>query len=153
MRDHKVEILVLCSGNSCRSQIAAAYLERYGGHRLQVFSAGTAPDEDIHPLTRLVLAEDGIDLGDRTPTDYRSYLGRISPYFLVVVCDRAAATCPTVWPGVMEHLDWPFEDPARVTGSYHARLDGFRRVRDQIRSHVEAWVDQRLTEPATGPRA
>jgi arsenate reductase len=145
MNSDQVGILVLCTGNSCRSQIAAAYLEKLGGDRLAVYSAGTEPANDIHPLTRVVLAEDGIDIGDRTPADYRDYLGRISVYYLAIVCDGAAKSCPSVWPGVMERLLWPFEDPAAFEGSHDEKLVRFRRVRDQIKDKVETWVSERET--------
>lgn len=148
---HKVGILVLCTGNSCRSQIAAAYLDRFAGDLVEVLSAGTAPDEDIHPLTHVVLAEDGIDLGTRTPNDYRDFLGRISPYYLILVCNGAVESCPSTWPGVRETLLWPFDDPSRAVGSYAERLDRFRQVRDEIKLRVATWVAERFPAPVIGP--
>ena len=140
MESDKTGVLVLCTGNSCRSQIAAAYLEQLAGDRLAVYSAGTEPAEDIHPMTRVVLAEDGVNIDDREPTDYRDYLGKIAVYYLIIVCDGAAKTCPSVWPGVMERLQWPFDDPAAVEGAHDEKLMAFRRVRDEIKAKVEDWV-------------
>ena len=140
MQSERAGVLVLCTGNSCRSQIAAAYLEHLAGDRLAVYSAGTEPAEDIHPMTRIVLAEDGVNIDDREPTDYRDYLGKIAVYYLIIVCDGAAKSCPSVWPGVMERLQWPFDDPAAVEGTYDEKLEAFRRVRDEIKATVEGWV-------------
>ena len=118
-------ILVLCTGNSCRSQIAEAYLRRLGGDRFRVHSAGTDPTDRVHPLTVEVLAEEGIDIGDATPTDYREYFEEIPVHFLITVCDGAAKACPTVWPGVHERLPWPFEDPATFEGSPEETLEKY----------------------------
>ena len=134
-------ILVLCTGNSARSQIAAAYLERYAGDRFDVFSAGTEPAERVHPLAVEVLRESGFEIEDREPTDYRELLGKLSPYFLIIVCDGAAKACPAVWPGTMERLLWPFEDPAAATGSDEERLAAFRTVRDQIDAKIRGWLE------------
>jgi len=139
-------ILVLCTGNSCRSQIAAAYLRELGGDRFRVYSAGTEPTDRVHPLTIEVLAEDGIDIGDVTPTDYREYLGRIPVHYLITVCDGAAKACPAVWPGVRERLPWPFEDPAAFEGSPEETIDKFRQVRDQIKTRVRDWLAEELGE-------
>ena len=101
---------------------------------------GTEPAEDIHPMTRIVLAKDGVNIDDREPTDYRDYLGKIAVYYLIIVCDGAAKSCPSVWPGVMERLQWAFDDPAAVEGTHDEKLEAFRRVRDEIKATVEDWV-------------
>ena len=139
---------ILCTGNSCRSQMAAAYLEELAGDRLQVYSAGTEPEEDIHPLTRVVLSEDGLDISDRRPTHFREYLGRIPVYYLLIVCDGAAKSCPSVWPGVMERLSWPFDDPAAVDGTHDEKLAAFRQTRDEIKARVKSWTDSLTLQPA-----
>jgi len=133
-------VLVLCTGNSARSLMTEAYLRRFAGDRLEVESAGTEPAAEIHPMTRAVLLEDGIDLGERGPRDYREFLGRLPVHTLIVVCDGAAKACPAVWPGMFERLQWPFEDPAALAGSEAERLAGFRRIRDQIRDRARAWT-------------
>jgi arsenate reductase len=144
-------ILVLCTGNSCRSQIAEAYLRQLGGDRFRVYSAGTEPTDRVHPLTIEVLAEEGIDIGDAKPTDYRQYFDQIPVDYLITVCDGAAEACPAFWPGVHERLPWPFEDPAAFEGSPAETLERFRQVRDQIKARVRAWLDSQ-PEPGS-PRA
>lgn len=148
MAQKRIGVLVLCTGNSCRSQIFEAYLKHYGGDKFDVVSAGTEPAERIHPLTRVVLNEDGLDTGGMAPKDYRSFLGKISVYYLFIVCDGAAKSCPSVWPGVMERIIWPFEDPATFVGSEDEKLDRFRLVRDQIKDRVKSWVDSQVAESA-----
>jgi arsenate reductase len=136
----KRHVLVMCTGNSARSQMAEAYLRKLAGDRLEVSSAGTEPASEIHPMTRTVLAEDGIDLGNRRPRDYRDFLGKLPVHTLIVVCDGAAKACPAVWPGMHERHAWPFDDPAAIAGSEEERLAGFRTIRDQIRARIADWV-------------
>ena len=133
-------VLVLCTGNSCRSQMAAAYLSAYGGERLEVESAGTEPAKSVHPLTAAVMAEDGFDLSGRRPSDYRPFVGRSVDY-LISVCDAAATTCSTGWPGVGERLVWSFADPAAFRGSPDETLAEFRRVRDEIKARIQDWLE------------
>lgn len=142
-------ILVLCTGNSCRSQMAAAYLEKYAGDRFEVLSAGTEPAAEVHPMAVAVMAEEGLDLSGRKPVDYRDLLGQVSVYYLVIVCDGAAESCPSVWPGVSERLVWPFEDPASFVGDEQATRRRFREVRDAIHGRVRAWVAD--PGPPSGP--
>ncbi len=142
-------VLVLCTGNSCRSQMAAAYLRFFAGDRLEVSSAGTEPAASVHPLTVQVMAEDGIDVSDQRPRDYRPFLdgGRID--YLIVVCDGAARACPAAWPGVRQRLSWPFDDPATQTGSESEALAGFRRVRDEIKERTRQWLASSSAESST----
>ena len=140
-------ILVLCTGNSCRSQIAEAYLRQLGGDRFRVYSAGTEPTDHVHPLTVEVMAEEGIDISDAIPTDYRQYFDQIPVDYLITVCDGAAEACPAFWPGVQERLPWPFEDPATFEGTPDETLAKFRQVRDQIRARVQDWL---ADQPGTG---
>ena len=135
-------VLVLCTGNSCRSQMAAAYLGAWGGDRFEVDSAGTEPADAVHPLTVTVMAEDGLDLSANRPSDYRPFIGRRLD-FLISVCDGAAATCSTGWPGVGERLAWSFADPAAFEGTPDATLAEFRRVRDEIKTRVHDWLETR----------
>ena len=137
--DRGPSILVLCTGNSARSQIAAAYFEKYAGDRFSVYSAGTRPADEVHPLAIEVLREQGIEVGSE-PTDYRDYLGVVSPYYLVVVCDGAAKECPAVWPGSRKRLLWPFEDPAAAEGTDEEKLAKFREVRDKIEQRIRNWA-------------
>ena len=133
-------VLVLCTGNSCRSQMAAAYLSAWASDRFRVDSAGTEPADAVHPLTRVVLAEDGLDLGSIRPNDYRRFLGEPVDY-LIVVCEEAAGTCPSGWPEVGQRLPWTFDDPATFQGTDKEILVEFRRVRDEIKRRVRNWLE------------
>ncbi len=134
----RASILVLCTGNSARSQIAAGYLAKYVGDRFEVLSAGSEPAERIHPLAIEVMREEGIEI-EGEPTDLRDYLGTLAPDYVIIVCESAARACP-VWPGPTERLLWPFDDPAAAEGSDEERLAKFRAVRDQIHDKVRGWV-------------
>ncbi len=113
----KPAVLFLCTGNSCRSQMAEGFLREHGGDRYTVYSAGTDPMERIHPLAVEVMAEKEIDIGGQAPTDVGEYLGRLPVRHLIIVCDRANEKCPRIFPGMLNRLFWPFEDPASFVGS------------------------------------
>ena len=134
-------ILVLCTGNSCRSQITEALLRRHAGDRFEIYSAGTEPAEEIHPLVHTVMEEKGYDLSRQYPKSYHDFLGRIAVHTLIIVCDGAAKSCPAVWPGVMDRLLWPTDDPAAFVGDQEATLNEFRRVRDELDERVRELVE------------
>lgn len=139
--EEKEKILILCSGNSARSQMAEAFLRRYAGHLLEVYSAGYEPTE-IHPLTRQVMTEKGFDLAGQYAKGVERFLGRMEFRYLIIVCERAERNCPKAFPGVVQRLFWPFEDPAAATGSPEDKLAIFRRVRDQIEARVRQWLKE-----------
>jgi arsenate reductase len=141
-------ILVLCTGNSARSQMAETFLRDAVDPEIPVMSAGTEPAERVHPLTDTVMAEAGFDLSGRRPRHLRDFLGKVPVRTVIIVCDGAAKSCPAAWPGAFERLLWPFEDPAACTGSDAERLARFRQVRDAIRERVRAWVAERRLAPA-----
>ncbi len=126
----KRTVLFLCTGNSCRSQMAEAFLRRMAGGRFEVLSAGLDPAPEIHPVAVEVMAEKGFDLSGQRPKSAKDYLGRRTVHSVIIVCDRAAQRCPTTWPGVLERLHWPFEDPAAFEGDKAAQLAKFREVRN-----------------------
>lgn len=130
-------ILVLCTGNSCRSQMAEAFLSRAGGERVAVRSAGTRPST-VHPLTIRVLAELGIDWSAARSKSMTEFLDE--PFDLVVtVCDDAREACP-VFPGGGRRIHRAFRDPALATGTEEERVAVYRAVRDEIRAWAEAFV-------------
>jgi arsenate reductase len=139
-------VLFLCTGNSARSQMAEGLLRRYGGHHYQAFSAGLEPRE-IHPYTRQVMEEIGIDISGQRSKGVREYLGHKHFGYLITVCSDADAKCPTTFPGVGRRMHWPFDDPAAFVGSEEATLAKFRQVRDQIHSRLAAWLDEQGTPP------
>ena len=134
-------VLVLCTGNSCRSQMAEAFLRRYGEGRLWASSAGTEPAAAIHPLARRVMAEEGLDLEGQYPKGYGVYLDKVPIRTLITVCDGAAESCPAVWPGVEERVHWPTEDPAAFVGGREETLATFRRVRDELKRRARHWLE------------
>lgn len=138
-------LLVLCTGNSCRSQMAQVYLSRALGDGFDVRSAGMHPAERVHPLTLRVLEEDGFDTSALEPTQARDYLGSLPVHTLITVCDAADRECPSIWPGARERLHWPFRDPATFEGSDEDTLAFFREIRDEIKSHVDRWVAESRT--------
>jgi arsenate reductase len=128
-------ILVLCTGNSCRSQMAEAFLARAGGDRVGAASAGTRPST-VHPMTIRVLAERGIDWSGARSKSMVELLH--SPFDVVVtVCDDAREACPA-FPGGGRRVHRAFADPAIVAGPEPDRLAAFRDVRDEI----EAWAEE-----------
>jgi arsenate reductase len=130
----KMKVLFLCTGNSCRSQMAEGLVNHYLGHEWKAYSAGTDPAGYVHPLAVRVMSELSIDL-----CGYRSKSAeelRETQFDIVVtVCDDAAENCP-VWLGHGRKTHIGFEDPARATGSEEERLAVFRRVRDEIRQEM-----------------
>lgn len=137
----KPNLLILCTGNSCRSQMAEGYLRGLGGARFDVHSAGTEPAERVHPVAIQVMAEDGIDISSGRPQHLNEFWGRIDVRYLIIVCSGAQESCPRSLPGVSEKLFWPFDDPAAYRGSQQETLAEFRRVRDQIKQQVLSWLE------------
>ena len=132
-----IRVLFLCTGNSCRSQMAEALLRALGGEDFEVASAGTDP-QPIHPLTRTVMKELGIDLAGQRAKNLERYLGE--PFdFIITVCDKARDRCPN-FPGDNERIHWGFEDPAQVGGTAAEQLQAFRRVRNEIRDRLRPWI-------------
>ena len=137
----QVSVLFLCTGNSARSQMAEAFLRRYGGDRFVAYSAGLEPKE-IHPLTRQVMDEIGFSLDGQYAKDIAEYMGRKHFGYLITVCAHAEKNCPRVFPGVGQRMHWEFEDPAAFEGAQAAKLLKFREVRDLVRQRVQEWVSE-----------
>jgi len=124
-------VLILCTGNSCRSQMAEAYVRHYHGNHAQVFSAGVET-HGLNPRAVQVLLEDGIDISHHTSNHVDEY-SHIFFDLVVTVCDHAADRCP-VFPGGTTKIHQPFTDPAKLTGSEDHVWQGFREVRDKIKN-------------------
>ncbi len=139
----KHNVLFLCTHNSARSQMAEAFLRRYGGDHFNAYSAGLEPTE-IDPMTREVMREVGIDLEGQYAKGVKTYLGRLMVNHLIIVCEAAGRNCPRTWPGleIEERLLWPFDDPAEAQGRREEKLQTFRRVRDQLERQVKSWVEE-----------
>jgi arsenate reductase (thioredoxin) len=135
--ENKIRVLFLCTGYSARSQMAEAFLLKLGGDKFDVFSAGLEPKE-VHPLTKKVLGEAGIDWSQARAKGLSEFLGKVHFGYLITVCSRAEERCP-IFPGMGQRLHWPFDDPAAVEGTEEEKLAAFRTVRDQIEAKVQSW--------------
>jgi arsenate reductase len=138
--NQKSNVLFLCTGNSCRSQMAEGFLRQHGGDMFNVHSAGTDPAERLHPLAVEVMAEKSIDIGDQYPKSVSEFLGRLPVRHLIIVCEGANESCPRIFPGMLNRHLWPFDDPATFKGTPEATKDKFRTVRDEIESKIKDWV-------------
>lgn len=130
-------VLFLCTGNSCRSQMAEGFLRHLAGGRVEAASAGSDP-VPVDPMAIAVMAEVGIDISGHRSKSVDEFVGR-EVGWLITVCDRAARKCPT-FPGRVQRLAWDLPDPAHATGSNDVRLAAFRDVRDTIRTLVETFI-------------
>jgi len=126
-------VLILCTGNSARSQMAEGLLKHMAGSRFEVHSAGTKPGS-VRPEAIAVMKEIGIDISANRSKHVDEFAGQAFDYVLTV-CDNAARNCP-IYPGSTKRLHFGFEDPATAQGSEEQRLAAFRRVRDQIRAYL-----------------
>ena len=135
----KKKILVLCTGNSCRSQIAEGYLRHLAGDTFDVFSAGLEPSV-VNPKAIQVMQEDGVDISSHTSKDAEQFVGQQFD-FTITVCDNAKERCP-FFPGQAERIHWSFKDPADAVGSEEEVLDEFRNVRDQIKATLKQFIDE-----------
>lgn len=139
---HKSRVLILCTGNSARSQMAEGILRRDGGRSFEVFSAGINPNQ-VRPEAIQVMQEIGIDISDHRSKPVDEYRGEAFDY-VITVCDQAKETCP-VFPGRANHIHQSFEDPpARGTKPDGETLAIFRRVRDQIREWLDGFITEQL---------
>lgn len=133
----KTRVLFLCTGNSCRSQMAEGFPRTYGGARYEAHSAGARPST-LNPLAVEVMREVGIDISGQRSKNATEYLGTHFP-MIVTVCDNAREHCP-IFPGPSVRQHWPFEDPAEAKGNREERLALFRKVRDQIGAKIQDFV-------------
>ncbi len=135
----KPRILVVCTGNSARSQMAEGLLRRQLGDLYEVYSAGTKPTQ-VRPEAIAVMQEIGIDISGQRSKSVNEFTGQEFRY-VITVCDNARESCP-VFPGKTERLHWSFEDPAAAQGSEEERKAEFRRIRDQIADRVRAFGEE-----------
>ncbi|MCL5997897.1 MAG: arsenate reductase ArsC [Chloroflexi bacterium] len=142
----KLRVLILCTANSARSQMAEGALRWLAGDRVEVFSAGTRPSS-VNLNAIRVMREIGVDISHHRSKSVQEFLGR--PVDVVItVCDNAAETCP-VFPGKVERIHWSFPDPAAVEGD-GARLAAFRLVRDGLIERFKVFLKERqLSEQST----
>lgn len=134
-------ILVLCTGNSCRSQIAEGYLRYFAGNTATIYSAGIET-HGVNPKAIQVMAEDGIDISQHTSNNVDEYVA-IPFDYVITVCDNANEACP-FFPGNVVRFHQNFPDPAKATGDAEQVMNEFRRVRDLIKIYAEDFIRREL---------
>ncbi len=136
------KVLFLCTGNSCRSQMAESLLNHLANGSLEARSAGLSPQERVHPLAIKVMDEIGLDISARKPKGVDVFLGKEAFTFIITVCSKAEESCPRIWPGLadLNRLYWPLADPALAEGTEEEKLVVFRQVRDQLQEKISRWL-------------
>jgi len=142
---HMKNILVLCTGNSCRSQIAEGYLRHFANNKANIYSAGIET-HGVNPKAIQVMAEDGIDIYKHTSNNIDEYMD-IPFDFVITVCDNAKENCP-YFPTNAQRFHQNFPDPAKATGDVTEVINEFRRVRDMIKAYSESFINEHLSLPA-----
>jgi arsenate reductase len=133
------KVLILCTHNSSRSQMAEGLLRELSDGQMEVYSAGTQPSR-VHPLAIKAMAERGIDITGHTSKYLGEFLDRSFDY-VITVCDDANETCP-VFPGPAHRIHWSFPDPSAAEGSEAERLAVYRTVRDSIEDRLKGWLSK-----------
>lgn len=135
------KILVLCTGNSCRSQIAEGYLQSFAGDKATVYSAGVET-HGVNPRAIQVMKEDGIDISQHTSNNVTEYSG-IDFDFIITVCDNAKERCP-YFPSNAKKFHYNFPDPAKKTGTEEEIMEEFRRVRQMIKDYSGNFIKENI---------
>lgn len=136
--DRTKRALILCTGNSARSQMAEGLLRHFGGDRFEVHSAGTHPSF-VRPEAIEAMREIGIDISDHRSKSVTEFADQEFDY-VITVCSKANENCP-IFPGRVERVAWDFDDPAAVEGDLDTRLAAFRRVRDEILGRLRLFME------------
>lgn len=137
----KKKILVLCTGNSCRSQIAEGYLRYFAGEKAEIYSAGVET-HGVNPKAIATMKEDGIDISNHTSNNIDEYRN-VDFDFVITVCDNAKERCP-FFPTKAQKFHYNFPDPAKATGTDEEITEEFRKVRQQIKEYCENFIAENL---------
>jgi len=138
----KKKVLFICVHNSARSQMAEAFLNAMGGHLFEATSAGLEPTT-VNPLVVEVMREAGYDFSrNQTRSVFKFYQeGRLFDIVITVCKESVEAQCP-IFPGITQRLYWGFDDPAVLEGEHEEKLEGTRRIRDEIKARVKSWIKE-----------
>jgi arsenate reductase (thioredoxin) len=139
MVDNKIKVLFLCKHNKARSQMAEALLKLRGGDRFEVHSAGFNP-QPIMPAVVETMAELGVDLSEKQPTNVDEYIGKTYFGYVIIVCSREELDCPRTFPVPGELLNWEFTDPHGFAGTEQKILEQTRQVRNEMDERIQAWI-------------
>lgn len=134
-------ILVLCTGNSCRSQIAEGYLRHFAGPEAEVYSAGIET-HGVNPGAIAIMKEDGIDISSHTSNNVNEYVD-IDFDYVITVCDNARESCP-YFPTQARKFHYNFPDPAKASGTKEEIMEQFRVVREMIKKYAEAFIKENI---------
>lgn len=137
MDNERQRVIFVCTHNSARSQMAEGMLNKWGGDRFEVFSAGTEAT-GVRPEAIAVMDEIGIDIAGHTSKTLEPFMGA-SFNWLITVCDQAKESCPTI-PGVAQQAHWSIDDPSGAEGDRDARLEAFREARDRLRDRIHMFI-------------
>ena len=137
----RTKILVLCTQNSCRSQMAEGLIRQGYGDRVEVFSAGSKPAEQVHPFAVEALKRRGIDISSHVPKSVMKFMDE-SFDIIITTCDSARATCP-FFPGNAEHIHWDIQDPTSAEGDPEEILAAFEKTADLLESYI-AGLDEKI---------
>ena len=138
---NKEKVLFVCVHNSARSQMAEAFLKKYGGDRFEVESAGFEPGK-LNPIVVEVMKEVGIDISQNKTKSVFDFFKQGKQYdYVVTVCDESQSGACPVFPGKGERLHWGFADPSQFKGSWEDKVKQTREVRNQIESKIKEWIN------------
>ncbi len=139
----KRKVLFVCTGNTCRSQMAVGLLRELAGNRFEPCGAGASPEQEVNPYAVKAMEEIGIDISQQKPKAMEDYLGVEDILHVIVVCGNAQKSCPVFWPGVEpEHrFFWPLDDPAAAKGTEDEMLAIYRKTRDALKEKIYDWLD------------
>lgn len=142
-RKDPIKILFLCTGNSCRSQMAQGFINKYSNkYNIEAYSAGTTPSREINPLAISVMKEVDIDITNQHPKSIKQYIGDDSIDLIIFVCEKAEKECPYFFPFSKSKIFMPFKDPASVKGTEEERIKVFRNIRDQIDIKLQKLLEE-----------
>ena len=134
----KERVLFICTGNSCRSQIAEGLLRDIAGNQFDVYSAGTHPSR-VHPASIIIMAEGGIDISQHTSDSINKYLDK-GIDIVITVCDNARQACPT-FPGNVKQIHWGIDDPFSGWGTEPAELVPYRKTREELKNKINDFLN------------
>lgn len=143
---NKQRVLILCTGNSARSQMGEGLMRHLAGDQFEVYSAGLEP-KGINPYSIQAMDEIGIDIRSHWSKSTKEYMGKMFFHYVITVCGNADKSCPqALWAQGGKKLHWPFEDPAAVEGTDEEKLAAFRDTRDQIEARINLWLVELAAE-------
>jgi len=136
----KIKVLFVCIHNSARSQMAETFLNHFAGDRFEAESAGLEPGK-LNPIVVDVMKQIGIDISGNKTKSVFDYFKKGKMYrYVITVCDKTAAERCPIFPGVAETIHWSFPDPSALQGTYEERLEGTKKIRDEIKDKIEKWA-------------